>query len=110
MRITLRGLWTVRTIEEYQREAFQAGERLVASGCPAEEILALVDARAMGPQSQEGVAKYRDLAGRPEVASRRLATLVTSALFRRQVDRIGVPNQRVFENEQEALAWLLNLK
>ena len=100
MRITLQGHWTVETVEAYRQAVIEAGTKMMKSGCPVDEILALVDARAGGPQSQEVVAAWRDrIEAHGLAAPRRLASLVSSALLKRQVERIAVPNQRLFTDE-----------
>ena len=109
MRITLQGMWTVETVEAYRQAVIEAGTKMATLGCPVDEILALVDARAGGPQSQEVVAAWRDrIEAHGLAAPRRLASVVSSALLKRQVERIAVPNQRLFTEEAEALAWLLS--
>ncbi|WP_375381849.1 hypothetical protein [uncultured Sphingomonas sp.] len=109
MRITMQGHWTVETVEAYRHAVIEAGTKMATLGCPVDEILALVDARAGGPQSQEVVAAWRDrIEAHGLAAPRRLASLVSSALLKRQMERIAVPNQRLFTEETEALAWLLS--
>ena len=109
IRITLRGHWTVQMVEAYRQAVIEAGTKMATLGCPVDEILALVDARAGGPQSQEVVAAWRDrIEAHGLAAPRRLASVVSSALLKRQVERIAVPNQRLFTEEAEALAWLLS--
>ena len=108
LRITLRGHWTVDTVDRYRTAMITAARALIAADCPREDIIALVDTREQGAQSQDVVARFKQMLGGDGFAPRRLATLVTSALFRRQVERIGVANQRLFTDEAEALAWLLS--
>ncbi len=108
LRITARGLWNLKTVTTYKTALLAAVQRMLVAGGQSGEIVALFDAREGGPQSQEVVAEFRAQLGQPALAPRRLATLVGSALLRRQVDRIAIPNQRVFTNEAEALAWLLS--
>ena len=59
-------------------------------------------------QTQDAVNSFRERFGDNRLAPRRLATLVSSALFKRQAERIGMGNQRMFTDEAEALAWLLS--
>ncbi len=108
LRITMRGFWTVATIDEYRRAVRAAGARLLAAGCASGSIVALVDVRDGGVQQQEVVAAYRERMGGDELAPHRLATLVSSALLKRQVERIALANQRLFTDEAEAMAWLLD--
>ena len=108
IRVVMRGYWTLGTIDAYEQALVAAGIAMRAAGCRREDFLALVDARDGGPQSQDVVSQYRDRLGREERLPRRLATLVSSALLKRQVDRIAIPNQRMFTDEAEALAWLLS--
>ena len=108
MRITFRGHWDLRTVQDYKVALLQAGERMLASGCSQDRILALVDIRAGGAQSQDVIASYKSSLGGDNMAVRRVATLVSSALFKRQVERIAISNQRLFTDEAEGLAWLLS--
>lgn len=106
VRIAMRGFWTEADIAAYDVELKRIGALMVVKGCPREEILALVDARKLSAQSQELVESYRRRFSAPERQPRRIATLVSSALFKRQVERVALPNQRIFEDEAEALEWL----
>ena len=108
LRVTMRGLWDLDTIEDYRRAALAAASSMIASGCSSGAILALVDVRDGGAQQQDVVVAFRERMGGGDLAPRRLATLVTSALLKRQVERIAVPNQRLFTDESEAMAWLLD--
>ena len=106
--VTMRGHWDVETVRAYKRDILVAVDRLRSAGCAADRIIALVDIRDGGAQSQEVIAAYKDDLSEPDLMPRRLATLVSSALFRRQVERIAIPNQRLFTDEAEALAWLMS--
>ena len=108
LQITARGLWDVDTVKAYKAALLAVIERMLAAGCPNGEMVALFDAREGGPQSQDVIAAFRAQLGQPDLVPRRLATLVGSALLKRQVERIAIPNQRVFTDEAEALAWLLS--
>ena len=106
MRVVLRGFWDAATLDAYDRDIRAAGDHMTAAGCPRSEILALVDARDMTAQAQNLVAEYKDRFSDPSRQPRRLATLVASALVTRQVNRVDLPNQRLFADEAEALTWL----
>lgn len=107
LRITLRGHWDLDTVARYKGVLGGAIARMVASGVRLERIVALVDARAVAAQGQDVVAFYKRHLGSAELTPRRLATLLSSALFKRQVERIAIPNQRIFGDEGDAMAWLL---
>ena len=108
LRVVWRGFWVAATVEAYERELKAAVARMLAAGCRRDGLLALVDARDLGAQSQEVIQQYQDRFSAPERQPRRLATLASSMLFRRQVERVALPNQRLFDDEAEALAWLLS--
>ena len=108
LRVTMRGHWTVDAVDRYRNAIVAAVRALVATGCRQDQMVVLVDTREQGPQSQDVIAHYKQVLGGEGSAPRRLATLTTSALFRRQVERIGIGNQRIFTDEAEALAWLLS--
>ena len=106
LRIAMRGSWTIDTVEGYRRAVLRAAEGMIAAGCAQDGILALVDARQGDVMQQDVVAAYRDRLSSDNLAPRRLATLVSSSLLKRQVERIAVPNQRLFTDESDAMAWL----
>jgi hypothetical protein len=108
LRITMREQWTIETVAAYKAALLPEVDRLLASGCARGNMVALVDARHGGAQSQDVIAEYQRQLGGSDLAPRRLATLVSSALFKRQIERIAIPNQRLFTDEDEALAWLLS--
>ena len=108
LRIALMGHWEVADVLEYKAALGDAVQRMRAEGCLPGSISALVDTRDGGVQSQDVVAAWQKELGSTTPAPRRLATIVSSALLRRQVDRIAIANQRLFDNENEAMAWLLS--
>lgn len=108
IRIVMRGHWDVETVRGYKKAIVAAVERMRVQGCKPGEIVALVDLRDGGAQSQDVIAAYKDDLDEANLVPRRLATLVASALFKRQVERIAIPNQRFFVDESEALDWLLS--
>ncbi|QBM76582.1 hypothetical protein E2E30_12975 [Sphingomonas sp. AAP5] len=106
LRVTMRGHWTLDTVEAYKKAVLSAVSGMLAAGCRRGDVLAFVDARDLSAQSQDAVADYKASMDRDGLLPRRLATLVSSALFKRQVERIAIPNQRLFSDEASALAWL----
>lgn len=108
VRVTMRGLWTDAIVEAYDKAISATADRMAAAGCPRHELLALVDARAAGAQTGGLITAYRERFGVPTRQPRRLATLVSSALLKRQVERIAIPNQRIFDDEADAMAWLIS--
>ena len=108
LRIVMRGHWDVETVREYKAAVLGAVGKLRSAGCAPGDVVALVDIRDAGAQSQDVIGAYKDDWQDPGLIPRRLATVVTSALFKRQVERIAIPNQRFFTDEVEALSWLLS--
>lgn len=108
LRITMRDQWTVETVAAYKAALLPEVDRLLASGCARGNMVALVDTRNGGALSQDVIAEYQRQLGGGALAPRRLATIVSSALCKRQVERIAIPNQRLFTEDDEALAWLLS--
>ena len=108
LRITMRDHWTIETVAAYKTALLPVVDRLLASGCARGKMVALVDTRNGGAQSQDVIAEYQRQLGGSDLAPRRLATIVSSALVKRQVERIAIPNQQLFTDEDEALAWLLS--
>ena len=109
LRIALRGNWDVETIREYKEAVTGAVAALYEAGKKPGQLVALVDTREAGAQSQEVIAAYqKELGSGSGLAPRKLATLVSSHLLKRQVERIAMPNQRLFTEERDALTWLLS--
>ncbi|MEG3143124.1 hypothetical protein U1839_00535 [Sphingomonas sp. RT2P30] len=108
LRIVMRGHWDVAMVSQYKAALVEAVNAMIAAGCESGSLVALVDAREQGAQSQDVIADYKERLGGGDLAPRRLATLVSSALFKRQVERIAIGNQRLFTDEAEAIAWLLS--
>ncbi|WP_375428578.1 hypothetical protein [uncultured Sphingomonas sp.] len=106
--VVMKGFWISETVFAYDREIRAAADRMAAAGHPRHELLALVDAREAGVQTGELIFAYRERFGAPARQPRRVATIVSSALFKRQVERIAIPNQRIFDNEVDAMRWLLS--
>ena len=109
LRITMRGFWDEATIAAYDKGVRSAGAALMAqTGCAVGDLIALIDARDLGAQSQNLLTEFKSRFEPQERRPKRTATLVSSALLKRQVERISPPHQRVFEDEREAMAWLLS--
>ena len=106
IRITMKGFWAEDTVHAYDRAIRAAADALAKAGCPRSEIVALVDARDLIAQSAAVIDTYKDKLSGPDRQPRRLATIVSRPLFKLQVKRIAMPNQGIFETEDEALAWL----
>ncbi|WP_174284824.1 hypothetical protein [Sphingomonas bacterium] len=104
--VSMRGHWTTETVNAYRKAVIAAVSGMLAAGTQRGDLLTLVDARDLNAQSQTVVADYKASMDRDGLVPRRLATLVSSALLKRQVDRIAIPNQRVFTEKTEAMAWL----
>lgn len=107
IRITMRGFWDEATVAAYDKELKIAGAKLVAeAGCARSDLFALTDARDLSAQSQEMLLNYKGRFDAPERQPKRGATIVSSALLKRQAERIAGPNQRIFEDERAAMDWL----
>ena len=106
--VRMRGHWTSEIVNAYKKAVLRAAADLLAAGSRQGEVLALVDARDLSAQSQNVVAEFKANMDREGLLPRRLATVTSSILFRRQVERIAIPNQRLFNDEDEALAWLMS--
>ena len=99
----------METIRKYKEAITAAVTALFEAGCKPGQLVALVDTREAGAQSQDVVAAYqKELGSSSGLAPRKLVTLVSSHLLKRQVERIAIPNQRLFTDERDALAWLLS--
>ncbi|MGY2736978.1 hypothetical protein [Sphingomonas sp. UYP23] len=108
LHVTMRGHWTAETVDCYEQAVVAAVTEMLSAGCRHGNLLALVDARDLSAQSQDVIAEFKASMHREEMLPRRLATVLSSALFKRQVERIAIPNQRLFVEESEALRWLLS--
>ena len=106
LHIVWSGYWDLAVVEAYKTALGRAIANIHARGTKSGEVVAMVDARKLGPQSQEVTEAYKKSFADPALKPRRLATLLSSALFKMQVQRLAVADQRIFEDEEEALAWL----
>jgi len=107
LHIILRGHWSTSTVASYKQAVSAAVGQIIASGCVQGDIRALVDARGVGAQPSSVVEEYKRLFGSVNMRPFRLATIVSSSLFKMQVKRIAIPNQRIFTDEADATQWLL---
>ena len=107
LRVRIRGFWDLAVVDAYRAEVARAAQALYDRGITREQMNVLLDARDFPVQSQEVVAAYQARFNGPDMAVRRVATLATNTLFRLQARRIGVEEQRVFDEQGAALAWLL---
>lgn len=106
--VTFRGHWTVATTDSYAAARKVALADMAARGCQSGDLLILLDRREQGPQGQDVVARLQDIAAENNRHARRIAVLVSSALHKRQIDRINSDGQaHLFDSEPEALAWLM---
>jgi hypothetical protein len=105
---TLRGTWSTPTLVEFQNAMRDVIARCELTHTPPESLLALIDMRDYGVQSQEvastmqaGVEHYQRL-------SRHIAVVVSgSALQRMQVRRVAPHSKhRFFTDYRCAVEWL----
>ena len=106
--IVMGGHWAVETAAANKAALLPAIDRLIANGCASGYSPALVDRREGEDQSQDVIAEYQRQLESGDLAPRRNATPVWNARFKRQIERIAIPNQRLFTEDNEALAWLLS--
>lgn len=106
--ITIRGHWDLPTVTLYREAVAKAVARMRAAGSRPGSATVLFDARQASAQSQDVLLEYQRNMNTGEFSPRRLATIISSALFKRQAERIALPNQRLFTDDKEALAWLLS--
>lgn len=109
MRIVLRGFLTEDTTARYNDALRGAARTMADAGCPLDQmlvlVLVLVDARKLGTQSQLLIADQARFSA-PDRQPRRIGTVTSGALVKLQVQRVAFPNQRIFTDRQDALAWL----
>lgn len=108
LHVTMRSHWTIETVDRYEQSVIVAVSEMFSAGCRNGNFLALVDACDLSAQSQNVVAEFKARMHREGLLPRRLATVLSSTLFKRHVERIAIPNQRLFVEESEALSWLLS--
>lgn len=106
LRVTFTGHWTPQVVTAYEQDRRAVALNLAKQGFAANDVLLLVDARAQGPQSPEVVAGLARLMQDAALKPRRTAVLASSALRRRQADRIA-SNGQVFASEDDAVDWLM---
>lgn len=107
LRATLRDHWPVEEVARFERAIRDALSHLNRrSGSPARYAL-LIDARLHGVQSRDVVERLQAVSAAimGEVAC--IAVIVTSALHKRQADRINPDSlHRVFDREDNATEWI----
>lgn len=107
--ITMSGFWDMGVVDAFRFQTQEAIRRFVAEGCPADELLILIDRRDQPAQPQDVVAAIQRIAAENNGYARRSAVLVGGALNKMQTGRINQVSQtNVFTSEDEALAWLLS--
>ncbi|WP_293884058.1 hypothetical protein [Sphingomonas sp.] len=112
VRLTLTGFWDRATFDRYTEEIEGLAQEARRAGRARLDYRVLVDLRNHGVQSREVATSIE--AGMIHNASplQRHAVLISnSALHRSQVQRLGASTDtRLFENEEDALAWLLEVR
>jgi hypothetical protein len=102
LELVFRGFWDASTVTRLADTLQRARYALLGDG--AGGYVTLVDNSAFQVQGQGVVDALVRLAG-AEIAAGKIATVVTSALLRRQAQRVG-PDHGLFETRAEALRWL----
>ena len=107
VRIKMAGLFTPADIEAFLEARRRAHAEL---GCAPNQHMTLNDLSGMKIQSQEAVARFRDMLADPAYRSRRLAFVAGRTLARSQLSRAldGRDNARFFDSVEAAEAWLLD--
>lgn len=104
VRIQMAGLFTRADVDAFLEERRRAHAQL---GCAPNRHLTLNDLRGMKIQSQESVARFREMLADPAYRSRRLAFVASQTLARSQLMRaLDGREARCFESVEEAEAWL----
>lgn len=107
LKLTLEGFWTVEVAHRFATEQELAVARL---GPPYGTHLTLADVRNFEVQRREVVDVIRNLVVNARSTYRRIALVGQSALSKLQFARIiERDNARIFNNLNEAHAWLLLL-
>lgn len=108
LHVTMRGHWMTEPVERYEQAVGVAVAGMLSAGCLRGNLLALVDARKLNTQSQNVIAEFKARMHREGLLPRCLATVLSSTLSKRPVERIAILNQRLFVDESDALSWLLS--
>ncbi|WP_010188659.1 STAS/SEC14 domain-containing protein [Sphingomonas sp. PAMC 26605] len=109
VRLTLSGFWDRATFDRYTQEVEGLAREAIRAGRVRQDYRVLLDLRNHGVQSREIAAEIEAGLIRNASPKQRHAVLISdSALHKSQVQRLGsATDARLFENEQDALAWLL---
>ena len=107
--LTLVGFWDQALFDRYTHEVEILAANGAKAGRPRTEYRVLIDLREHGLQSQSVAAQIQMGLIENETRTRRQAVLVSrSALHKAQAQRLGRSmDARFFENEHEAISWLL---
>ncbi len=106
LRLTLTGDWDAEIAARFAADVAATLRRMSAEGVRHGTLRTLVDMRHKNVVPQNVAAEFAKMV-RPDSPSKRIALLVSGALHRLQAKRIADARQRVFDDEDAALAWLL---
>lgn len=111
VRIAARGSWSPQIINRYSSMLKDTHRVLSAHGCASQDVNMLIDVREFHVQTREVADLYQRSLPHGAMLPGRVATLISSALVKHQVKRIGSASaQRYFNDEEEALRWLFKGK
>ena len=104
VRIEMAGLFTLADIDAFLEARRRAHAEL---RCGPNQHLTINDVRDMKIQSQDAVARFRELLADPACRSRRLAFVAAPTLARSQLMRaLDGRDARCFDDPDEAETWL----
>ncbi|WP_010188665.1 hypothetical protein [Sphingomonas sp. PAMC 26605] len=106
--VTMRGQRTTETVDRYEQTVGVAVARLLSAGCRCGNLFVLADVRELNAQSQNVIADFKTRMHYEGLLPRRPLTQLSSTSFNRQLQRIAIPNQRLFVDESDAISWPLS--
>ena len=108
LEIVLEGHWTPETVAAYRLARADVMRALQRAGVMFADLRVFVDARALSPQSLEAVEAFGSTVAQSHLQPGRSALVLSSTLVKLQIRRVAMPGQRLFDDEQEARAWLVD--
>ena len=108
LRITLQGGWGRDTVDHYREAVRRTVQTMAIKGVRLDDVAILLDTRDLSVQTRDVAEYYAETPIYAAAQPRRIATLVTSRLVGMQVRRVSTRVEQVFDDEAEALTWLLD--
>lgn len=108
LRVELAGTWDQSLATVFVADLERTIRGMIGAGAVYGEFRTIVDMSRKNILPQHAAAEFAKIT-RPDSPSRRIALIVSGSLHRLQAKRLStMEKHRIFDREDEALAWLWN--